>query len=469
MTDQHGIDESGVLRRGKAPVSGVSVPGRIGIGTDLVQSLDYVVMLQLLFNIAEGATPTPPKVWEQLKARGIRSSKNADELVGKNAVYESYTRLIAAGYVRRAELPNVKHPGRKGPIAYDVYDNPAWNPDWQAQQVGSDPFKPSGCHDDAPEEPQVGTLPGTPEASDSEIGKIEETAGQNASPNAGTVVQGSGVPGSGGRRIPAGQNASGVPGSGSASPPTPPPGEVTTPSSPPTGPTGPIGARTQTGEEEAMRSARTPTPAELAAAFDFLSNLPGDWAVGYGKARKYSPLLLSIAWVQGWELGPALAAKLTEYRPGTIYNHAATLGTRIKELTRFRPAAAVAPAPVGSADQPCPQHPFRAAAQCVPCGAGTESPAPATGPIAVDPEIEKAARFALEETKRALSARDGVPASRRPRTPTRTTPAARSAADRARQEEFEARRAEAARALEQLAEQPDPDSAPAAETTGDLR
>ncbi|MEW2497533.1 hypothetical protein AB0942_28960 [Streptomyces nodosus] len=74
----------------------------MGAGTDLVHTLDDVV--QVMFNIASSAESTPVAVWQQLQERGIRSTKNARELVGKDAVYESFARLLEAGYVRRVRL-----------------------------------------------------------------------------------------------------------------------------------------------------------------------------------------------------------------------------------------------------------------------------------------------------------------------------------------------------------------------------
>ncbi|MEU3550684.1 hypothetical protein [Streptomyces longwoodensis] len=186
----------------------------MGVGSDLVHSLDYVVLLQIMFNLNSRVESTPLSVWKQLQERGIRSAKNARELVGKNAVYESFARLLEAGYLRRTQLPHPTKAGRKGPVVYEVYDNPAWNPDWA-------PNKPAQTTDHEQVKPQVATLPGTPDATFREAGK---TAGQDASRNAGRGKDGSGVPGSGNRRVLAGQNASLVPGSGMASPPTPPGG-----------------------------------------------------------------------------------------------------------------------------------------------------------------------------------------------------------------------------------------------------
>lgn len=164
------VDESGRLTAAKAPVSGVSVPRHMGVGSDLVHTLDYVVLLQVMFNLASSMESTPLSVWKQLQERGIRSAKNARELVGRNAVYESFARLLDAGYVRRTQLPHPTKPGRKGPVVYEVYDNPAWNPDWS-------PASPE-TEGNGEAKPQVMTLPGTPEAS---FGEADKTAGQNAS------------------------------------------------------------------------------------------------------------------------------------------------------------------------------------------------------------------------------------------------------------------------------------------------
>ncbi|MFC8216339.1 hypothetical protein, partial [Streptomyces sp. NPDC057296] len=166
------MDESGRLRAAKAPVSGVSVPRHMGVGSDLVHTLDYVVLLQVMFNLASAVESTPLSVWKQLQERGIRSAKNARELVGRNAVYESFARLLDAGYARRTQLPHPTKPGRKGPVVYEVYDNPAWNPDWSPASPESE--------DHGQVKPQVATLPGTPEPSFGETGK---TAGRNASRN----------------------------------------------------------------------------------------------------------------------------------------------------------------------------------------------------------------------------------------------------------------------------------------------
>ncbi|MFF9757421.1 hypothetical protein ACF1FC_32420 [Streptomyces sp. NPDC014344] len=256
-----------------------------------MHTLDYVVLLQVMFNLASGVESTPLGVWEQLKERGIRSAKNARELVGKNAVYESFGRLLEAGYVRRTQLPHPTKPGRKGPVVYEVYDNPAWNPDWLPTSTET--------KDHEQVKPQVATLPGTPEPVSREAGK---TAGQNASRNAGSGNDGSGVPGSGNRRVPAGQNVSRVPGSRIASPPHPP-GEED--SSSPTPPTRTSRSLPSQREEEAEFS-----PEEITAAEDFLQQMQR-WQAGAATARRCAPRLLRTMRKQGW---PSLVGMDDEQR-----------------------------------------------------------------------------------------------------------------------------------------------------------
>ncbi|WP_179892092.1 hypothetical protein [Streptomyces sp. rh34] len=299
------FNENGGITRAKVPVSGVSVPAHMGVGSDLVDGIDYVVLLQVLFDVTSGMDVTPLRVWERLKERGIRSTKNREELVGKNSVYESFTRIIAAGYLLRVELPNEKHPGRKGRIAYRLYDNPAWNPDWQARQVGSDPLKPS-------EKSQVRTRSGTRELVDGEVGRPGKAAGQNASRNQGSGYTSSPVPGRGGRRVPAGQNASPIPGRIEPSPPHPPEGGGGTPPPNPRNK-----GRAPKADRYAEQCALTaddyqPTTEEIRAADAFLQDLPGKWQMGPDEARALAPLLASRAHTQGYEFDTFLELVLVQ-------------------------------------------------------------------------------------------------------------------------------------------------------------
>lgn len=281
--EQSGND--GRIVQAQAPASGVSVPRHLGVGSDLTHSLDYVVMLQVMFNLASKIECTPTTVWRQLQERGIRSAKNADELVGKNAVHESFARLIAAGYVRRTRVPHPTKPGRMGPMVYEVFDNPAWNPDWTP---------PPETEDHEKVKPQVGTRSGTP---DVVFRDEDKTAGQNTSRNAGRGISTSGVPGRGIQGVSAGQNTSGVPGRGIASPPHPPEEEeLLLPSTPHT----PPGSLPSQREEEGAEFSAE----ELTAAASFLQEMKS-WQAGRKTAQRCAPRLLRAMREQGW---PALSA-----------------------------------------------------------------------------------------------------------------------------------------------------------------
>ncbi|MFE3381321.1 hypothetical protein [Streptomyces anulatus] len=336
MPQAEEFNEHGGITRANAPVSGVSVPAHMGVGTDLVDGIDYVVLLQVLFDVASGVDVTPLKVWERLKGRGIRSTKNREELVGKNSVYESFTRIIAAGYLLRVELPNEKHPGRKGRIAYKLYDNPAWNPDWQARQVGIDPLEPSG-------KSQVGTRPGTREPVDGEVGASQKTAVQNASRNQGSGDTSSPVPGRGGRCVPAGQNASLVPGRVESSPPHPPEEVTTSSPTPHTATDGRAKLPSQTEE------GREFSPKEIYAAESFLQRMSKPWNAGRATATKCAPKLLRVMDSQGWpsifDVDKRVLERDITKNPGGITRHAQVLPGRIADLSLYD---VVAPAPTQS-------------------------------------------------------------------------------------------------------------------------
>lgn len=79
---------------------------------------------------------------------------------------------------------------------------------------------------------------------------------------------------------------------------------------------------------------------DLAAATEFILNLPEPWSVGRITAKAYAQLLLEVAPAQGWQLDEHLAAKLTE-RPNGINRHTSVLRTRISDLPKApqQPAA----------------------------------------------------------------------------------------------------------------------------------
>ncbi|MGW7007208.1 hypothetical protein ACWGCW_31490 [Streptomyces sp. NPDC054933] len=362
MSSEPMIDESARIVRGAAPRA-VTVHREMAFSGRLTHCLDYVVLVHVLFAISAGEEITVPGIWKRLQALGIRSSKKDDVLVGRDAVYQAFNRIIEAGFIRRVELPNLKHPGRKGPVKYEVYEFPEDNPAWNATDDSDGEDGP-----DASASPQVGMLPGYPEAENGKNTQTSVSAGQNASRVAGSGYSGSGYPGSGTQRVPAGQNASGYPGSGSALPPTPPRG-MDIPPTPHVTSVPSTSVDAVTGGGGGKRSARGKAnpavdSAAIQAATEFLLDLPGEWACGLDSARKNAPVLLDVCAVTGWELGPELVAELTKDGRGLI-KPARAIPRRIKELPKRRSAAAPAATPSSAAER-CPWHPSRELATC-PC------------------------------------------------------------------------------------------------------
>ncbi|MFI8365253.1 hypothetical protein ACIGD1_34515 [Streptomyces sp. NPDC085612] len=340
-TQESGLDLTAALVRGTGPRS-VAVYREMAFGGQLVHSLDYVVLTHVLFAIAANEKITVPGIWKRLQALGIRSAKDHDKLVGKNAVYDSFNRIIAAGFIRRGRLPHPDGAGLKGPVVYQVFEFVADNPDFQ----GAAP---------AP-------LPGTREVDSQD----HVSAGQTTSRNLGSGVSGTGFPGSGRRRIPAGQTASPVPGSGEALPPTPPRGMDIPPT--PTATAAPsVAADAVTGGRGRGRFARQANPlvdpAALEAAIDFLMNLPGDFAHGIGLAKANAPLLVEACARTGWELGPELAAELTK-NPAGLKNPNRAVKTRIEKDLKLR--SAKPQVQQRAEDERCPHHPARSLTEC-PC------------------------------------------------------------------------------------------------------
>ncbi|MGW2740341.1 hypothetical protein ACWC4D_39825 [Streptomyces sp. NPDC001288] len=246
----------------------MSIPRHMGAGDDLVHCLDYVVMLQVMFNMGSGVQCTPLSMWEQLKARGIRSAKNANELVGRNAVYESFARLVATGYIRRRQLPHPTLPGRKGPVVYEVFDNPAWNPDWT-------PDAAPVTEDHGQVKPQVRSLPGTQEASTTDPAFREASIG--AFPQVRTPPQFR---------------------EAESPPPTPPEGEED--SSSPNPLTGRAGSLPSQREQQRGRAPEF-TDAQLLDAAAFLAGMQR-WQAGAATAKRCAPRLLRAMRDQGWPL-----------------------------------------------------------------------------------------------------------------------------------------------------------------------
>ncbi|MEU5108211.1 hypothetical protein AB0H07_39140 [Streptomyces sp. NPDC021354] len=320
-TNSRALDENGVVVRGAEPAPATTVMRHMVYGSGLTHALDYVVLLHTLFRLEENQAFTPKDIWRDLQAEGVRSAKNANELVGRDAVYQSFNRLIEAKFIRRTTVGGA--PGRFGQVRYELYRQPAYNPEYAPPQEPWDP-------QDEPDFPRpADPLPGTPEA-DKADGK---TAGHTASRNTGTGNAVSGVPGSGRGCIPAGRTAPGVPGSGKASPPHPPEGGGTTPPNPPkTGKAAKWEAACALHSEDYV-----PTTDEVQAANDFLQDLPGRWQCGPDIARDLAPLLASRAHTQGYELDDFFALELTrDDSKNPARMPVRTLPGRIRDLKRRR-------------------------------------------------------------------------------------------------------------------------------------
>ncbi|MFH8410378.1 hypothetical protein ACH4FX_37230 [Streptomyces sp. NPDC018019] len=81
----------------------------------------------------------------------------------------------------------------------------------------------------------------------------------------------------------------------------------------------------------------------IAAAEEFLQELPAPWAVGRPTAKRYAPLLVESTRAQGWDLDDALVAELIKgERPN---NPQGALKARIENLVRRHRAAATATVP----------------------------------------------------------------------------------------------------------------------------
>ncbi|MFI5634863.1 hypothetical protein ACIA8E_37050 [Streptomyces sp. NPDC051664] len=307
-TNARALDENGVVVRGAEPAPATTVMRHMVYGSGLTRALDYVVLLHALFRLEENQAFTPKDIWRDLQAEGVRSAKNANELVGRDAVYESFNRLIAAKFIRRMAVDGV--PGRFGKVRYELFRQPAYNPDYALAEEAGQPQYDAHVPDTSQ------PLPGTPDADKAG----SKTARHTASRNAGYGLAGSGVPGSGPRRIPAGQTASGVPGSGSGHPPTPP-------------------YREEEDSSSLKPSSITPgaSATAVAAASEFLAELPGRWACGRKSAAELAPLLAEAAQEQGWKLSGDLVQQLTrrsQARRGAL----SVLRERIEDLPRYRAA-----------------------------------------------------------------------------------------------------------------------------------
>ncbi|MCY0923912.1 MULTISPECIES: hypothetical protein [unclassified Streptomyces] len=132
-------------------------------------------------------------------------------------------------------------------------------------------------------------------------------------------------------------------------PPTPPLVVVTTTPNPLTDPSEPARLADPAARGEAAAASEYDTEA-LAAAAEFLQELPAPFAVGRPTAKRYAPLLVESTRAQGWELDDALAAELVKgQRPN---NPQAALKPRIENLVRRHRAARTVPNQSRASEQP---------------------------------------------------------------------------------------------------------------------
>ncbi|MFJ3793845.1 hypothetical protein [Kitasatospora sp. NPDC090091] len=314
------VEERGSITA-HGPVSGIQVHHHMQFGPTAVFNLDLQVVVQLAFMLQEQArrlpdedplVVTPITVWERLKELGVPSG-NGSGLIGKNAVYESFARLIAKGYVRRIPTRSADR-RRAGPVSYQYYENPAWNPDW------APPL----------ESLQVSSGSGNAGSGIATSG----TAGSRTNQSFPQVGSTSGIAGSGIAGSSTFPQVSST--SGNAGNPPHPPEEVGTTSSP-----SPPKRRSAAagGGSAAAPSGEAPLtadvdPKQLQAAVDFLMRLPGKWAVGRLKVRGLATELVRALEDTGWKLDAALRLWLTRTEEGKAAprSHATVLEFRIKNL-----------------------------------------------------------------------------------------------------------------------------------------
>jgi hypothetical protein len=386
------------------PPEEVVVPYALAYSPDL-QPEDYGVLIRLLLRDPELPTGVAALA-KEFQASGWK--------MGDSRLRGVMARLRKAGHVSRRRDGYDADAGRPR-WAFVVYRNPANNPQYVAQGIAAS--SQLSATRGIPTQPASGTQSGTlisnvyagqadtleihasaADALDSDALDSNVYAGQ-----ADTLVS----------------NASGL------TPPTPPPGGGGT-SSPYPLTTAPAtgGRETEEGEE---RAAHLEDPARLAAARDFLEELPAPWRAGRKTARDLAPLLLEASIDQGWELGPELVRHLTR-NPGGVRSYPATLKSRIADLPRVTKPRRAGSGPAADADR-CPHHPARELATC-PCQlADQPSPQQPAADPAEDPEaVRAAAQRALESLRgRAVGGGQTKTARRKSRTRAGREEAARQA------------------------------------------
>ncbi|MFD9249479.1 hypothetical protein [Streptomyces bottropensis] len=297
--------------------------------------LDLTLAVELMFLFAEQArrgadeaplTVTPQSVLERLKAVGLRSG-NGSRLVGRDAVYESFARLRAKGYIRRI-VESEEGTGKRTGVAYEFYDWPAWNPD--APAVG--------------ESSQVGATSGI--AGSGDAGSRAGKRTKKASPQVGATSGNAG------------------------SPPHPPEEEDSSSPYPLTDPKSVVPS-----QREAEFS-----PAQIAAAEKFLQQMQ-QWQAGSATARKCAPRLLRSMHKQEWPALESLGDDDRRLLEAEIFRN--TGGARswvrclpgwIEDLRLYDRARSRSGTARGDGGRErCPDHPGRYRIGCIDCAMAVPS------------------------------------------------------------------------------------------------
>ena len=313
-----------------SPVTKVDIPVQMLRGPyalDNLADIGLAAEIQLLFaEHARAQSPyalTPAGLLQALRARGVRSG-NGRSLIGRDAVYETFNRLRAKGFIQRIQTTDPETKQRTG-IRYVFHELPAWNPDAPPVATEDLPNLPF---------PQVGATSGN--AGYGSAGLPNPTNGTNVrSPQVGATSgnAGYGVPGS------AASSQVGATSGNAGNPPRPPEGMGNPSPLPPTDSSRQSGAKDGPGQEF--------SEPEKQAASNVLQSLPGEpWnKVGPVEADNLALLLLERMTKQGWpkvtelpDSGMATLVECLTSNPGGIDNPVRILRTkRIPNLWRYRP------------------------------------------------------------------------------------------------------------------------------------
>ncbi|MEV2264538.1 hypothetical protein AB0J13_38550 [Streptomyces anulatus] len=341
------------IRRAWEPPEEVVVPAPLAYSPDL-QPEDYGVLLRLLLRDPE------------LPSSVLALSKEFQESgwkMGDTRLRGVMKRLGKAGHVLRERDGYDAETGRPR-WAFAVYRNPGNNPEHAASRAGSSvQVRPTRWN------PTEGVSLGGSDALDSNVyaGQADTLESNASEPD--TLVSDALD-----SNVYAGQ-ADTLESNGTlAAPPTPPYREEEDSSS--------LKSSSVTG---VPTGAQTTDAAAVAAAAEFLAELPGKWARGRKSAGELAPLLAEAVAAQGWELGSDLVQLLTRQVAGRR-SALSALRDRIEDLPRYHrarkslEAERVRAARAEAGQQPVPEAPVPGHASVdgqVPTGPAGEAVLPA--------------------------------------------------------------------------------------------